>query len=88
MSDLAHRLPAKPPQQINSDHGMLVIRRQSWYRFYPSATLIAMLLVMGGVEINPGPFVNIVFIIMMMLALPTKRQRTEAHGVHFCPLHT
>ena len=88
MSDLAHQLPAKHPQQVISDHGVLVIRRQSWYRFYPSATLIAMLLVMGGVEINPGPFANIILIMMMMMALPTKRQRTEAQGAHFYPSYT
>ena len=82
MSDLAHGLPAKHPQQVNSDHEVLVTRRQSWYRFYPSATLTAKLLVMGGVEINPGPFANIILIMMMMMALPTKRQRTEAQGAH------
>lgn len=38
------------------------MHRQSWYRFYPSATLVAMLLVRGGVEINPGPFASIVLI--------------------------
>ena len=78
--DLFQRLPTRHSEHDNPKHDVGEFGRQTWYRFYPSATLIAMLLVIGGIEVNPGPIGNIVFIIMMMMALPAKRPRTESAG--------
>lgn len=78
--DLIQRFPIRQSQHDHPEQHDGEIRRQSWYRFYPSASLIAMLLVIGGIEINPGPIGNITFIILMMMALPSKRPRTEPAG--------
>ena len=78
--DLFQRLPIRLSQHDHHEQHDREIRRQSCYRVYPSASLIAMLLVIGGIEINPGPIGNIVFIILMMMALPAKRPRTEPAG--------
>lgn len=80
ITDLCQRFPVQQSKQDNHEQHDGQIRRQSWYRFYPSASLIAMLLVIGGIEINPGPVGNIAFIILMMMALPAKRPRTEPAG--------
>ena len=78
--DLFQRFHIRQSQHDSPEQHDREIRRQSWYRFYPSASLIAMLLVIGGIEINPGPIGNITFIILMMMALPAKRPRTEPAG--------
>ncbi|KAL0030159.1 hypothetical protein WJX77_000669 [Trebouxia sp. C0004] len=47
----------------------------------PSAGLIAILLIIGGVEVNPGPFMSIVFTLLMLVTMPSgKRSWSEAEG--------
>ena len=78
--DLFQRLPIRQSQHDNPKQHDEEFSRQTWYRFYPSATLMAMLLEIGGIEVNSGPIGSIVFILMMMMALPTTRPRTESAG--------
>ena len=80
ISDLFQRFPIRQSQHDNPEQQDGEIRRQPWYRLYSSGSLIAMLLVIGGIEINPGPVGNITFIILMMMAMPAKRPRTEPAG--------
>ncbi|DBA98909.1 TPA: hypothetical protein ACH3X1_014656 [Trebouxia sp. C0004] len=50
----------------------------------PSAGLIAILLIIGGVEVNPGPFMSIVFTLLMLVTMPSgKRSWSEAEGMLF-----
>ena len=77
---LFHRCPKRQSQHDHPQQHDGEICRQSWCRFYPSASLIAMLLVIGGIETNPGPIGSTTFIILMMMALPAKRPRPEPAG--------
>ncbi len=52
----------------------------------PSASLIAILLVIGGVEVNPGPVTSIVFTLLMLVTMSGgKRSWSEAEGTLFGP---
>ena len=81
---LFERLPARHPQHDSYGRPDRVIHRQSWYIVYPSTALIAMLLVIGGIEVNPGPIANITLIILMVMTLPAKRQRLEGNACVDC----
>ncbi len=52
----------------------------------PSASLIAILLIIGGVEINPGPVTSVVFTLLMLATMSgAKRSWIEAEGMLFGP---
>ncbi len=50
------------------------------HRMLPSASLIAILLIIGGVEVNPGPVISFVLTLLMLVTMPTAR-RTMTEGV-------
>ena len=44
------------------------------HHMLPSASLIAILLIIGGIEVNPGPVISFVLTLLMLVIMPTARQ--------------
>ncbi|DBA98145.1 TPA: hypothetical protein ACH3X1_014764 [Trebouxia sp. C0004] len=50
------------------------------HRMLPSASLIAILLIIVGIEVNPGPVISFVLTLLMLVTMPTAKRTLRGSG--------